>query len=92
MEQLIAIVTTRSLLKVQSLLFSVAVIDLFQRSIFQARKELISFQFFPSLTRLQVLSTLSSSPLNTKAALGKKFSCLGLQISVVIVDDIVQAI
>ena len=39
-----------------------------------------------------MFSTVSLSLLNTKAALGKKFSCLGLQQSVKIADDIVQAI
>ena len=55
-------------------------------------KKVKFISFFPSLSRFKMFSTLSLSLLNTKAALGKKFSCLGLQQSVKIADDIVQAI
>ena len=41
--------------------------------------------------KLDFFSTLSLSSLNRKAALGKTFSCLGLQQSVAKADDIVQA-
>ena len=80
------------ILKLQCPFFSITVLILFKRSILRAWKKLNLFQFFPSLAKLQVFSTISLSSLNRKAALGRNFSYLCLQQSIAIAHDILQAI
>ena len=72
-------------------IISIAVLVLIQRSILRAWKKLRSFQFFLSLTRLLVFSTLSLFSSYRKVALGRKFSRFGLQQSVATAGDIAQA-